>query len=504
MTAALSSASFRLHSSNAALSLAIALFVGQASAAAGRVDFATDGATVSASNGQQRPLARGSELNSGDTIRTDAGGRAQIRFADGAYVSLQPNTEFSIKDYNFDGKADGSERGFFALAKGTMRTVTGLIGRINKNRYQISTPTATIGIRGTGGRIEVLLDGSTLIAGTSGIWVLSNPSGTLDVPAGTFGRAPAAPNQPPQRSAQGPNTGPAPLPVDPPKPLEPKQAENRTPDGTSDTIVAAAPTPPPANPPLVSGSSFALSAPLDGQCGGDCGAQGFNIITSSAPVDGVFDAAGRLTQFTVTDPQFGATTYILDVANGGMHGTKPGGGEDFGTRDGVIAWGRWIGPVTVTSTFSITNTFAADQGLHYVVGTLTPVSSLPTTRTTLTFSLIGATAPTYAAGGVSPGVLTAASLTANFATGAVGVSLTAMDGNGLGYSGLANGRMNASVPGAIFTTAGSSTGTGCPNGCGITANGFFAGSGATHAGLSYSFTNTSQGSDLIGAAALKR
>src|SRR3954469_17556604 len=203
MTAVPSSASFRLRCSNVALSLALALFAEQAGAAAGRVDFATDGATVSASNGQQRPLARGTELNSGDTIRTDAGGRAQIRFADGAYVSLQPNTEFSIKDYNFDGKADGSERGFFALAKGTMRTVTGLIGRINKNRYQISTPTATIGIRGTGGRIEVLLDGSTLIAGTSGIWVLSNPSGTLDVPAGTFGRAPAAPNQPPQRSAQG-------------------------------------------------------------------------------------------------------------------------------------------------------------------------------------------------------------------------------------------------------------------------------------------------------------
>ena len=54
-------------------------------------------------------------------------GRAQLRFSDGAYVSLQPWSEFSIRDYRFDGKTDGAERGFFGLAKGAMRTVSGLI-----------------------------------------------------------------------------------------------------------------------------------------------------------------------------------------------------------------------------------------------------------------------------------------------------------------------------------------------------------------------------------------
>src|SRR4051812_25627512 len=168
---------FRLNRNGLMLALISTAFAGEAgAAAAGRIEFTIGGATVSGSNGQQRPLAKGLELDKGDTVHTGQDGRAQIRFSDGAYVSLQPNTEFAIRDYNFEGKTDGSERGLFGLAKGAMRTVTGLIGRVNRKQYAIVTPTATIGIRGTGGRIEVLNDGSTLINGTSGIWTLSNPA----------------------------------------------------------------------------------------------------------------------------------------------------------------------------------------------------------------------------------------------------------------------------------------------------------------------------------------
>ena len=162
------------------LALVSAAFCGQALAAAGRVDFTSGGATVAGTDGRHRTLVRGAELDKGDTVRTDANGRAQIRFTDGAYVSLQPNSEFAIKDYNFEGKTDGNERGFFALARGAMRTVTGLIGRVNRNRYQVSTPTATIGIRGTGGLIAIQNDGATLVTGTSGIWTITNPAGTID------------------------------------------------------------------------------------------------------------------------------------------------------------------------------------------------------------------------------------------------------------------------------------------------------------------------------------
>ena len=127
---------------------------GEALAAAGWVDFAAGGATITDARGRSRAAAKGDDVDPGDTLRTGVGGRVQIHFTDGAYVSLQPGSEFAVKDYNFEGRTDGSERGFFSLARGAMRAVTGLIGRVNRNRYQIATPTATIGIRGTGIYIE--------------------------------------------------------------------------------------------------------------------------------------------------------------------------------------------------------------------------------------------------------------------------------------------------------------------------------------------------------------
>jgi hypothetical protein len=134
---------FRLNRSGVLLALISAGFAGEAGAAAGRVDFTTSGVTVAGRDGQQRPLARGAELDSGDTVRTSADGRAQIRFTDGSYVSLQPNTDFAISEYEYKGKADGSERSFYGLVRGAMRTVTGAIGRVNRNAYRITTCSTT-------------------------------------------------------------------------------------------------------------------------------------------------------------------------------------------------------------------------------------------------------------------------------------------------------------------------------------------------------------------------
>src|SRR5436190_347651 len=157
------------------LAMLLAMASAEALAAAARVDFVYGTVSVAGLDGREQPLVRGAELDNGDTVRT-ADGRAQLRFTDGAYVSLQPQSEFAIRDYRFDGKTDGTERGFFGLLKGAMRTVSGLVGRVNRDQYRVTTPTATIGIRGTGGVIQVRDDGSTLIVGTSGIWSLTNPA----------------------------------------------------------------------------------------------------------------------------------------------------------------------------------------------------------------------------------------------------------------------------------------------------------------------------------------
>jgi hypothetical protein len=100
---------FRLNRSGLLLALISTAFAGQAQAAAGRVEFAIGPAMVVGADGRTRPAARGTEVDAGDTVRTQQNARVQVRMADGAYISLQPNTEFGIKDYKFEGKTDGSE-----------------------------------------------------------------------------------------------------------------------------------------------------------------------------------------------------------------------------------------------------------------------------------------------------------------------------------------------------------------------------------------------------------
>lgn len=94
-------------------------------------------------------LAAGSSVESGDRIVTGADSNAQIRFSDESIVALRPRTEFNIDDYHFAGKADGAEKGFFSLLKGGFRTLTGAIGKTNRDTYKVNAQTATIGIRGT-------------------------------------------------------------------------------------------------------------------------------------------------------------------------------------------------------------------------------------------------------------------------------------------------------------------------------------------------------------------
>src|SRR5258708_8644805 len=163
------------------IAIVSAAFSNPALANTGKVDLTIGNVTVTGSDGRGQPLTKGAEVKSGDKIVSSVVGRAQIRFSDGAYVSLQPNTEFDINEYRYSGKTDGTESALFGLFKGAMRTVTGLVGRANKSRYKIVTATPTICIRGTSGLIAIGADGPTLGAGPSRIWTLSHQRATLRI-----------------------------------------------------------------------------------------------------------------------------------------------------------------------------------------------------------------------------------------------------------------------------------------------------------------------------------
>jgi hypothetical protein len=169
---------------------------------------------------------------------------------------------------------------------------------------------------------------------------------------------------------------------------------------------------------------------------------------------------------------------------------------DTGT-DGFLSWGRWTGDVLQNGI-----PLTANQGLHYVTGIPTPAASMPTGGT-FTYNLIpgGATSPTFANGSAAPGTLISASLTGNFTAGAgtISVSLSATAG-GNTYSGSATG----TISGANFSGSGPAATIACSL-CTLGVNGFFSGTGATHAGLLYQFTGVQGGTTTLnGAAAFAR
>lgn len=98
--------------------------------------------------GETRQLKRRSPVFVSDTVVTANGAKAQLRFTDGSMLALNPDSRFAIEEYQYQlGEEDG--KAVYNLLKGGMQTITGAIGRKNKDNYELKTPTATIGIRGT-------------------------------------------------------------------------------------------------------------------------------------------------------------------------------------------------------------------------------------------------------------------------------------------------------------------------------------------------------------------
>lgn len=156
---------------------------GAAEVAAGIV-FSAGAASIVTPDGQRRPASRGGELLAGESIETGDDGRAQLRFRDGASMSLQPATRFRVDDFRFvGGKGSPEDKGFFTLLKGGFRTITGLIGKGRREQYQVGTTVATIGIRGTEYSAN-LGSGGLVVTTVSGLVEVCNAAGCVLVSPG--------------------------------------------------------------------------------------------------------------------------------------------------------------------------------------------------------------------------------------------------------------------------------------------------------------------------------
>jgi hypothetical protein len=88
------------------------------------------------------------KIRQGDTIKTGATSSAGLIFHDDTVVSLGPNSELAIENFQFN-PADRELSFVSRLLKGTFCFITGQIAKLAPNKVKFETPEATLGVRGT-------------------------------------------------------------------------------------------------------------------------------------------------------------------------------------------------------------------------------------------------------------------------------------------------------------------------------------------------------------------
>ena len=116
----------------------------------GRVAILNGRASATDQDRTTRILTLGAALYERDQIQTGINSYIVVAFNDKSRVTLSPNSVFRIEEHEFKPDLPDENNSFLRFLKGGFRFVTGAIARLNQKAVRIATPTATIGIRGTG------------------------------------------------------------------------------------------------------------------------------------------------------------------------------------------------------------------------------------------------------------------------------------------------------------------------------------------------------------------
>jgi hypothetical protein len=129
----------------------------------------------SAGVGGSQVLNVQSPVYAGDHIETGPVGEVQIEFRDKTKLVVGPNSSMVVDAFVFDD-ANTARAITLDATKGVFRFFTGVS---RKDAYQINTPTATIGVRGTQFDISIEGQGTTRVANFEGMTRICPRDGSL-------------------------------------------------------------------------------------------------------------------------------------------------------------------------------------------------------------------------------------------------------------------------------------------------------------------------------------
>jgi hypothetical protein len=118
----------------------------------GNVATLTGVATVIRNNAAAAPLKLKDDIFKNDVLQTSANSTLGVTFNDETTFNLTANARITVDNYVYE-EGGSNNAALFNIAKGTVAFVASAVAKTGD--MKISTPTATLGIRGTTGLVEV-------------------------------------------------------------------------------------------------------------------------------------------------------------------------------------------------------------------------------------------------------------------------------------------------------------------------------------------------------------
>jgi hypothetical protein len=96
----------------------------------------------------RRPALPGGGLVASERVVTGPDGAAALTLRDGTVLTVGPATTLHLSRFQFEPtRQEGSL--LVNLLQGSIRMVTGLLGKLHPEQVQVITPTLVVGVRGT-------------------------------------------------------------------------------------------------------------------------------------------------------------------------------------------------------------------------------------------------------------------------------------------------------------------------------------------------------------------
>lgn len=96
----------------------------------------------------------GGGLRQADRIVTGRNASTTFTLKDGTVISVGPNSTLELAKVQFDTTTQEGSL-MLSLLQGTIRVVTGWLGKLHPEQVKVITPTSVVGVRGTDFIVEV-------------------------------------------------------------------------------------------------------------------------------------------------------------------------------------------------------------------------------------------------------------------------------------------------------------------------------------------------------------